>query len=98
LFALICVAIVPIGLVKFSPDGERIETGLGGGYESNAPVLRGNWICGGPLVFQAAVNPPGRPSHTVPVTGSFVSRESRLGARTRCVSISFARAHYSLRP
>ena len=36
---------------EFSPEG-RLASFLGGGYETDAPVLRGSGICGGPLDFQ----------------------------------------------
>jgi hypothetical protein len=58
-------------------------------YENDAPVLRGDRLCGGPMDFQAASDAGGRPSQQVSVTGPSVEGFYRaLGARTRCASIS----------
>jgi len=45
------IGIVPIVRMKFSPEGEKIGPEWGGIYESDSPMLRGDWLCGGPLVF-----------------------------------------------
>ena len=41
-------------------------------YENDAPVLCGNWLCGGPLDIQAASDADSRSGYPVPVTGTFV--------------------------
>jgi hypothetical protein len=59
---------------------------LGVVYEDDAPVLCGNWLCGGPLDFSASASHG--PRHTVSISGPFVDICRGLGARTRCASIS----------
>jgi len=54
----------------FSPEGDR--AGMGGIYASDAPLLRGNWICGGPLDFPAAVFAGDGSSFAFPVAGASV--------------------------
>jgi hypothetical protein len=83
--------------MKFSPDGEKIKAGLGGVYESDAPVLRGNWLRGGPLVFQAASNSRSGPGYTVPVSRPFVSRNLKIG-RAHPLRLHFVHARPFLRP
>jgi len=44
-------------------------------------VLRGNWLCGGPLAVQAAGNSSSGPGDAVSVAGTSVNKKSREGAR-----------------
>jgi len=72
-----------------SPEGERTSRIGEVFYENDAPVLRGDRLCGGPMDIQAASDAGGRPSQQVSVTGPSVEGFYRaLGARTRCASIS----------
>jgi hypothetical protein len=55
-----------------SPEGSKLGPSFGGDYASHASLLRGNWLCGGPLDFQAAAS--GRSGDSVSVSGPFVKR------------------------
>ena len=66
--------------VSSSPKGPRVDPDWGVFYAKDAPVLCGNWLCGGPLDFQAASIVGRRPSHAVPVTGPSVERFFRAWA------------------
>jgi hypothetical protein len=68
----------PVGSNEVDPD-------WGVFYAEDEPVLRGNWLCGGSLDFQAASR--GRPSDTVSVAGSSVDSLPGLGRAPRCASL-----------
>jgi hypothetical protein len=65
---------------------------IGGVYADDAPVLCGNWICGGALDIPAAASAGSRPSYAFSVLGPFVDLLVRLGRAPRCASISSSRA------
>jgi hypothetical protein len=52
---------------EFEPDWGVFD-------ENDAPVLCGNWLCGGPLDIPAASFASRRPGHEIPVTGPSVKR------------------------
>ena len=67
-------AIVPIELVEVPPLKVNESAGLGASYASDASVLCGDWICGGPLDISAASIAGSRPGYAVPFTGPVVDR------------------------
>jgi hypothetical protein len=83
------VEVPPLRITEVDPE-------LGGVYEKSASVLRGVRLCGGPLDFQAASCCRSR--NKISVAGSSVEVFLGLGARTRCASISSARAHHFAPP
>jgi hypothetical protein len=78
------VGIPPRKVNEFEPDWGVFD-------ENDAPVLCGNWLCGGPLDIPAECSSC-RSGYTVSVSGPSVQRFCRLGRAPRCASISSARA------
>jgi hypothetical protein len=66
---------LPCGQVGLIPN-------VGGEYAIDASVLRGNWLCGGPLDFSAASGAGRRSRHTLSIAGTSVERLFRAWART----------------
>jgi len=62
---------VPIE-VHVLPPLQVIEAEPGGIHASNAPLLCGDWLCGGPLDFPAASSAGSRPSDSFSIAGAFV--------------------------
>jgi hypothetical protein len=58
---------LPVKVNEFEPDWGVFD-------ENDAPVLCGNWLCGGPLDIPAASFASRRPGHEIPVTGPSVKR------------------------
>ena len=78
LFRFRRVVIVQIEILVSPLRIKRSRFRVGGIYANDASVLCGNWLCGGPLDFQAASSV--RPRYTVPFAGFAVERFFRAWA------------------